>query len=196
MHHSLSYTPTPAPSVFQTDRGERVDMRDVVPQDTLLLADLLLRLSDATRWLRYFAPGPQSFARAWQEATRMAQPRTRHHAALIATIRRGDSEVAIAVAEVVRDQRTATIGELAIVVRDDYQAQGVGSALSGRLVLSARAMGITSVRADMLYQNRAAQHLMRRVFGPATATRDRDVVTMIAQLSNAISCSMLGEANA
>ncbi len=190
MHHSLSYTPTPAPSVFHTDRGERVDMRDVVPQDTLLLADLLLRLSDATRWLRYFAPGPQSFARAWQEATRMAQPRTRHHAALIATIRHGDSEVAIAVAEVVRDQRTATIGELAIVVRDDYQTQGVGSALSGRLALSARAMGITTVRADMLYQNRAAQRLMRRVFGPATATRDRDVVTMIAHLSNAISCSM------
>jgi len=176
--------------VFHTDRGERVDMRDVVPQDTLLLADLLLRLSDATRWLRYFAPGPQSFARAWQEATRMAQPRTRHHAALIATIRHGDSEVAIAVAEVVRDQRTATIGELAIVVRDDYQTQGVGSALSGRLALSARAMGITTVRADMLYQNRAAQRLMRRVFGPATATRDRDVVTMIAHLSNAISCSM------
>jgi RimJ/RimL family protein N-acetyltransferase len=185
MHHTLSYTP--ATSVFHTRQGERVDLRDVVPQDTLLLADLLLRLSDDTRWLRYFAPGPQSSERAWHEATRMAQPRTHHHAALIATIRRGDSEVAIAVAEVARDQHAATIGELAIVVRDDYQAQGVGSALSGRLVLSARAMGITTVRADMQYQNRAAQRLMRRVFGPATATRDQEVVTMIAPLSNAIS---------
>ena len=42
--------------------------------------------------------------------------RLRRTLALIATIRRGDSEVAIAVAEVVRDQRTATIGELAIVI--------------------------------------------------------------------------------
>jgi RimJ/RimL family protein N-acetyltransferase len=185
LHHYMSQTP--APSVFRTDQGELVHMRDVIPQDTLLLADLLLQLSDDTRWLRYFTSGPQSFARAWQEATRMAQPRAHHHAALIATIRRGDSEAAIAVAEVVRDQHTATIGELAIVVRDDYQAQGVGRALSGRLALSARAIGITTVRADILYQNRAAQRLMRRVFGPTTATRDQDVVTMIAHLSNAIS---------
>src|SRR6476646_3609533 len=115
MHYSLSYTL--ASSVFHTRQGERVDMRDVVPQDILLLADLLLQLSDTTRRLRYFAPGPQSVERAWQEATRMAKPHTHHHATLIATIRRGDSDVAIAVAELVRDQRTTTIGELAIVVR-------------------------------------------------------------------------------
>ena len=185
MHQYIPYTP--ATAVFYTKYGERVRMRDVVPQDTLLLTDLLLGLSDNTRWLRYLAPGPQSFQRAWQEATRMTQPRTHHHAVLVATIRRGDSEAAIAVAEVVCDQHTATIGELAIVVRDDYQTQGVGSALSNRLALSARALGITTVRADMLYQNRAAQRLMRRVFGPATATRDQGVVTMIAPLSNASS---------
>jgi RimJ/RimL family protein N-acetyltransferase len=185
MHQYIPYTP--ATTVFSTKYGERVRMRDVVPQDTLLLTDLLLGLSDNTRWLRYLAPCPQSFQRAWQEATRMTQPGTHHHAVLVATIRRGDSEAAIAVAEVVCDQHTATIGELAIVVRDDYQTQGVGSALSNRLALSARALGITTVRADILYQNRAAQRLMRRVFGPATATRDQDVVTMIAPLSNASS---------
>lgn len=185
MHQSISHRP--AKAVCHTKYGEPVYLRDVVPQDTLLLTDLLLRLSDNTRWLRYFAPGPQSFERAWQEATRMAKPRTRQHAALVATIRRGDSEAAIAVAEVVRDQHTASIGDLAIVVRDDYQTQGVGSALSNRLALSAQALGITTVRADMLYQNRAAQRLMRRVFGPATATRDQGVVTMIAPLSNASS---------
>ena len=90
-------------------------------------------------------------------------------------------------AEVVRDQRTATVGELAIVVRDDYQTHGIGSALGGQLVRIARATGITTVRAEILFENRAAQRLMRRVFGPATATRHGRVIEMMAQLSNAIS---------
>jgi RimJ/RimL family protein N-acetyltransferase len=174
-------------SVFRTARGERVHIREVVPHDTALLTDLLLRLSDDTRWLRYFSAGPQSFVRAWQEATRMAQRRTHDRAALIATIRRGDAEEAIAVAEVVRDQGTATVGELGIVVRDDYQMQGIGRALGAQLARIALAAGITTVRAEILYENRAAQRLMRRVFGPSTATLDENVVTMMAQLSNAIS---------
>jgi RimJ/RimL family protein N-acetyltransferase len=174
---------TPKSYMFYTHRGERVHIRDVVPQDRALLTDLLYRLSDDTRWLRYFSAGPQSFVRAWQEATRMAQRRTHDRAALIATIRRGDAEEAIAVAEVVRDQGTATVGELGIVVRDDYQMQGIGRALGAQLARIALATGITTVRAEILYENRAAQRLMRRVFGPASVTRYGDVVEMMAQLT-------------
>ena len=117
----------------------------------------------------------------------MAQRRTLDRAALITTIRRGEAEEAIAVAEMVRDQRTATVGELGIVVRDDYQTQGIGRALGAQLARIALATGITTVRAEILYENRAAQRLMRRVFGSSTATLDENVVTMMAQLSNAIS---------
>jgi hypothetical protein len=49
-------------------------MRDVVPYDRALLTDLLVRLSDATRWLRYFSTGTKSFVLAGQEATQMAHP--------------------------------------------------------------------------------------------------------------------------
>ncbi len=185
MHQCVPHTPKA--SVFHTDHGERVHIREAVPHDIPLLTDLLFRLSDDTRWLRYFSAGPLSFERAWQEATRMAQRRTHDRAALVATIRRGDAEEAIAVAEVVRDQRTATVGELAIVVRDDYQTHGVGSALGSQLVRIARATGITTVRAEIQLENRAAQRLMRRVFGSSRATRHGSVVEMMAQLSNAIS---------
>jgi len=185
MHQRVPHTPEA--SVFHTDQGERVHIREAVPHDIPLLTDLLFRLSDDTRWLRYFSAGPLSFERAWQEATRMAQRRTHDRAALVATIRRGDAEEAIAVAEVVRDQRTATVGELAIVVRDDYQMHGIGSALGGQLVQIARATGITTVRAEIQFENRAAQRLMRRVFGSSSATRHGSVVEMMAQVSNAIS---------
>jgi GNAT superfamily N-acetyltransferase len=73
------------------------------------------------------------------------------------------------------------------VVRDDYQTRGVGSALGGQLVKITRATGITTVRAEILFENRAAQRLMRRVFGPSTATLHEGVVEMMAQLSNTIS---------
>jgi RimJ/RimL family protein N-acetyltransferase len=183
MHQYMPHTPEA--SVFYTDQGERVHIREVVPRDIPLLTDLLFRLSDKTRWLRYFSAGPLSFERAWLEATRMAQRRTHDRAALVATIQRGDAEEAIAVAEVVRDQRTATVGEMGIVVRDDYQTHGIGSALGGQLVRIARAAGITTVRAEILFENRGAQRLMRRVFRSSSATRHGSVVEMIAQLSNA-----------
>ena len=72
------------------------------------------------------------------------------------------------------------------MVRDDYQTQGIGSALGGQLVRIARAAGITTVRAEILFENRAAQRLMRRVFRSSSATRHGSVVEMMAQLSNAI----------
>jgi RimJ/RimL family protein N-acetyltransferase len=178
---------TPEASVFHTQHGERVHMREVVPHDRALLSDLLVRLSDDTCWLRYFSAGPLSFERAWQEASRMAQRRTPDRAALVVTIRRGDAEEAIAVAEVVRDQRTPTNGELGIVVRDDYQTQGIGSVLGSQLAQIARATGITTVRAEILFENRGAQRLLRRVFGSSITTRHADVVEMIAHLSHAIS---------
>jgi RimJ/RimL family protein N-acetyltransferase len=192
MHQSVPQTPEA--SVFHTQHGERVHMREVVPHDTALLTDLLVRLSDDTRWLRYFSAGPPSLEWARQEATRMAQQRTLDRAALVATIRCGDVEEAIALAELVRDQRTATVGELAIVVRDDYQDQGIGSALGGQLARIALALGTTTVRADILFENRAAQRLMCRVFGPPTAIRHADVVEMIAHLSHPISNGMGGSA--
>ena len=191
MHPCVSQMPEG--SVFYTQHGEHVYMRDVVPYDRALLTDLLVRLSDATRWLRYFSTGTKSFVLAGQEATRMAHRHTHDHAALVATIRRGDVEEAIAVAEVMRDQRTPTIGELAIVVRDDYQAQGVGSALGGQLAQIARAIGITTVRADILFENRAAQRLMCRVFGSPTTIRHVNVVNMMAHLSNPINKSTIDE---
>lgn len=171
-----------AASVFHTHRGEPVHIREVVPHDTPLLSDLLVGLSEDTRWLRYFSAGPLSCERAWREATRMAQRRTPDRAALVATIWYGDVEEAIAVGEMVRDQHTATIGELGIVVRDDYQTQGIGSALAGQLARIARATGITTMRAEILYENQAAQRLMRRVFGRSTATRHVDAIEIMAHM--------------
>lgn len=186
----ICVTHTPDGSVFHTEQGERVHIRDVTPYDILLLTDLLVRVSDATRWLRYFSAGTKSFVLAEREATRMAQRGTDDCAALVAIVRRGHADEAIAVAEVVRDQRTATVGELSILVRDDYQRQGIGSALGGQLAQIGQAIGITRVRAEILFENHAAQRLMCRVFGPPSATRHTDVVEMMAHLSYPINSTM------
>jgi hypothetical protein len=38
------------------------------------------------------------------------------------------------------------------------------------------------VRAEILFENRAAQRLIRRLFGSPTATQHTDVIEMLAQL--------------
>src|SRR5262245_12986753 len=58
------------PMLLSPDRPLWV--RPVTPADTMLLADLIARLSDGARQSRFFRPLP-SVESIWQEASRMTQ---------------------------------------------------------------------------------------------------------------------------
>jgi RimJ/RimL family protein N-acetyltransferase len=81
-------------------------------------------------------------------------------ALIVADVIEGTHTV-VAAAELARDGATAT-GELGIVVRDDYQARGIGSHLLGRLLELAPHMGIHQLRCELLADNRAMLRLIRR----------------------------------
>lgn len=166
-HHAEQLT---QPLTFQTLRGLLVAVREAVPADTSLLAELLGQLSKRTLLLRYMSARPFSAEAIWQEAARMTQGHKHDHITLVATMRRHDSEEAIAVAELVRDRQTPTAGEIALVVRDDEQRQGIGSFLLWQLVCAAQHSGVTHLHGNMLAENRAIQRLIRALGLPHTAT--------------------------
>ncbi|HJZ47834.1 MAG TPA: GNAT family N-acetyltransferase [Roseiflexaceae bacterium] len=158
------------PLMFRTPRGQLVTVWLAMAADTLLLAELLCRLSERTRHLRYMSSRHFSGEAIWKEAVRMARGPASDHTTLIATIRLNENDEAVAIAELVRNRHDLTVGEIALVVRDDEQRQGIGSFLLRHLVRIAQRGGITSLSANMLAENSAMLHLIRTLGLAYTAT--------------------------
>ena len=133
-------------------------MRPVEPSDAGLVSDLLLRLSEPACWLRYNRPRLAP-ATVQCEVERMLRGDRAGAIALLATVRWDRTEEAVALAEVIAaDSQTA---EVAIVVRDDYQGQGLGSALMCQIVSQAISQGLRTLRFDIRRGNTAMQCLVR-----------------------------------
>lgn len=145
---------TPGPDLKMT-------VRPASPPDIPAVAELLGRLSGRTRHLRYFTVRPFIPQEALSEAERIVQRQGAQGFALLGTMMEGDAEAVVAVAELARAPASPRAGELAVVVRDDYQARGVGHLLVGRLLELARLHGVTTLRATMLPENQAMRRLLR-----------------------------------
>jgi acetyltransferase len=158
------------PIGFRTRRGQFVAVRQATSADVFLMADLLGRLSDRTRQLRYMGLRHFSSEVIWNEATRITQGEAEEQVTLVATVRRGKSDEAVAMAELVRDQHDMTVGEIALIVRDDQQQQGIGSCLIAQLIPLAQRSGIATLTASMLAENQPMLRLIRGLALPYTAT--------------------------
>jgi acetyltransferase len=161
------------PRQLHTLRGQPVAVRPVAPADVVLLADLLCRLSESALRLRYMTPRAPVAEALWSEAARMARGHTEDHTTLVVVAQRGAIDEAIAVAELIRDAQTPTVGEIALIVRDDQQSQGIGSLLLWQLVCAAQRSGITYLHAEMLAENKAMLRLIQELDLPYTATTSR-----------------------
>jgi GNAT superfamily N-acetyltransferase len=180
MHHQRTHISQPL--VFRTLRGQLVAVRQAMAADTLLLVELLCRLSERARHLRYMRSGRFSGEAIWSEAVRMTGGHPLDHTTLMATIQPNEYDEAVAVAELVRDRHDPTVGEIALVVRDDEQQQGIGSFLLWRLIRLAQRNGITSLSASMLAENRAMLRLIRALDLPYTATTRYGETQILVQM--------------
>jgi GNAT superfamily N-acetyltransferase len=168
MHHQREQISRPLR--FRTRRGQLVAVRQAMASDTLLLGELLCRLSERARHLRYMSSRHFYAEVIWNEAVRMTRGHSPDHMTLVVTIRLNEYDQAVAAAELVRDRHDLTVGEIALVVRDDEQRQGIGSFLLRHLVRVAQQGGLTSLSASMLAENRAMLGLIRTLGLPYTAT--------------------------
>jgi RimJ/RimL family protein N-acetyltransferase len=183
------------PLMFLTLRGRLVNVRQAMAADTVLLAELLCRLSERARRLRYMSSRHFSGESIWKEAMRMTQGHSPDDTTLVATIPAGEYDEAIAVAELVRDRQTSTLGEIALVVRDDEQGQGIGTFLLGQLVTMAQRGGITTLSASMLAENSAMLELIRTLRLPYTATtRYGETQVLVSTLGHHSRIALAGSA--
>ncbi|HET6865260.1 MAG TPA: GNAT family N-acetyltransferase [Solirubrobacteraceae bacterium] len=138
-----------------------ITIRPLAPSDQHALAFLFSRLSERSRYQRYFTAKPVLSSR---QLGRLLDVDHWHHEALIAFS--PPPRAPIGIARYVRLEEFDA-AEVAIEVVDEWQHRGVGTVLLTALADRARAAGICRFDMTMLRDNRAARALAGH-FGPAT----------------------------
>jgi protein lysine acetyltransferase len=151
--------------------GRVIVIRPIRSDDQERLRASHARLSPVARYRRFLSSKPYLTA---ADAAYLADIDGRDHYALVATFTPDDGEeTIIAVARFVRSPAEPRVAEFAIVVGDDWQGQGVGRELLGRLVDAAVTRGVERFQATMLVDNLAIRRLCERfAAGPLRRARD------------------------
>ncbi len=152
--------------VLLTD-GTVAHLRPILPADADLLVAFYGRVSDESKYLRFFAPYPRLTRR---DIARFTDVDSTDRVALIVTV--GPDMVAVG-----RFDRAGPVGtpagrqaDVAFLVEDAHHGRGLASVLLEHLAVIARELGITAFVAQVLPQNER----MARVFADAGYTvRDR-----------------------
>lgn len=135
------------PDVLLSD-GATVHIRPISLDDAERIVGLHARLSDRTRYLRYFSPYPRIPPRDLQ---RFVNVDHRDREALVVSVAGGDL---IAVGRYERLGPASPEAEVAFVVEDSFQGKGIGPLLLEHLAEAARSAGITRFVAEVLPANR------------------------------------------
>jgi RimJ/RimL family protein N-acetyltransferase len=142
---------------FELSGGTRVWIRPIEPDDKGKLAAGLRQLSNETIRRRFLAAKPRFSSAELRYLTELDGV---NHIALVA-VDADDPDRLIAVARCVRFRERPDTAEMAIVVGDPWQNQGLGRALANALAEAALAVGIRRFAATVLADNEPARRLMR-----------------------------------
>lgn len=146
-------------TTFTTRRGEVIATRLIQPEDAPLLIDLFLHLSVETRRRRFNIGLENIEPKMLQErAKELAEvDNCAESGAILAFADQAEGRPLIGVARLARNPYSKPgAAEIAVVVRDDYQGQGIGSQLLTLLVELARQMGFTALEATVQADNQQA----------------------------------------
>jgi RimJ/RimL family protein N-acetyltransferase len=147
------------PEAVRLRDGAEIFIRSVTPRDKGAIASGLERLSEESRYRRFFAPVHQLSKR---DLVYLTEVDHHDHEALVAYDHGGEP---LGVARFVRLHDEPTKAEVAVAVVDDWQGRGVATELLERLADRARDEGVETFTAAVLAENRNAIDLMRSL-GP------------------------------
>src|SRR5262245_60668986 len=146
--------------------GPELRIRPLRWCDVRPVRDLYDRLSPRSRYLRFLSPMPRLPEPLLNS---LACIDSRRRFALLAEVRTVDGHEVVAVGNyVATDNRTV---ELGLVVGDEWQQQGIGTALAMNLLMAAEARGFDRFVAHVLGDNDAVKRLLKHVAVVSTRTQ-------------------------
>jgi len=154
-----------------TSKGLEILLRPVKITDEPLLKDFFYGLSEDSLYKRFLSARKDMPHERLQEFTAVDYSKKM---VIVATVMEKGREVIIGIGqyELNSDMHTA---EVALVVSDRYQRQGVGTELLSYLILLARKRGLLGFTGEVLYENTAMVQLFEKM-GFATSKRSEEGV--------------------
>jgi nucleotide-binding universal stress UspA family protein/L-amino acid N-acyltransferase YncA len=156
--------------------GARVTLRPITPADKPLLAASFERLSEESRYRRFFTSMTKLSA---AQLDYLVDVDHHDHEAIVAVD--PDSGEGLAVARYIRSKEDAEAAEVAVTVVDDWQGRGLGRALLDRLTYRARREDVRRFTALVQSDNRASLGLLAGI-GDTTRRYDSGVVELGIEL--------------
>jgi RimJ/RimL family protein N-acetyltransferase len=159
--------------------GIEVLIRPIRPDDKGLLERGMASLSPRSARLRFLAPKNHLTLSELRYLTEVDHV---DHYALVAVLA-DDPTTMAGVARWVRDPERRDRAEVAVVVGDCYQRQGLGTALGTAVADGARTLGIRRFTAIMLPENTAAQRLFAHISGRLSTRVSDGTYELVADLA-------------
>lgn len=152
--------------------GGVVTLRPIRPDDEQRVVELHENLSETTVRLRYFQPLPLGTRVAHERLVRICFADYDRDLPLVAVPEGAEGPI-LGVGRLSKLRWTEE-GEFAVLVRDDQQRRGLGTALLSHVVAMARAEGLARLGADMLPENTVMQRIASQL--GFRLIREREVV--------------------
>jgi acetyltransferase len=148
--------------------GEPVILRPIRPEDEPLLIKLHQALSDRSVYLRYFQPLKLSQRTAHERLTRICFIDYDREMALVAEHKKRDGSPEGFTKEIIAIGRLSKLrgrdeAELAVLVDDRFQYQGLGTELYRRLIAVARDEHVKLVVSTLLAENRGMRAIVQKL---------------------------------
>ncbi len=164
--------------------GEEIVVRPIRPEDEPLLIKLHQVLSERTVYLRYFQPLRLSQRTAHERLTRICFIDYDREMALVVEHKgKDDRPEIIAIGRLSRLRgKNEDEAEMAVLVDDRFQHQGLGTELYRRLIEVARDERMTSVVSTILSENREMQAICRKLGFKLEASLEDGTVEAVLKL--------------
>ncbi len=162
----LAIRPYPVQYVkpWTTKNGLPVSIRPIRPEDEPLLIKLHQSLSERTVYMRYFQPLKLSQRTAHERLTRICFIDYDREIVLVVEHKREDgSTEIIAIGRLSKLRGGSNQAELAVLVDDRYQGQGLGTELYRRLIAVAREEKLKQVVSTILSENREMRAICQKL---------------------------------
>jgi acetyltransferase len=180
MLYQIHRYPAELIDVVRIRGGRRVLVRPVLPQDEALTSRFFNDLPAHARYERFMAPVRELPPELVKRFTNIDYA---SHMALVAEVFLDGVETVVAEARYVRGC-DPSVAELAIAVAPEWQGQGLGSLLLGKLLCRAASAGIGRIVGETLAGNDRMLHLARKAgFTASPSPEDRGLVVLERSLA-------------
>lgn len=162
--------------------GTTLVIRPIRPEDKPLLLDGFNRLSERSRYFRFFTKLSTLSRDQLHYLTEVDQE---SHSAWVAGVVEDGHETGVGVIRWIRLRDDPSTAEIAVTVVDDYQRRGIGRTLVYVAAQEALTAGVRNFHAVVLAENRATIAMLRGM-GASSGTYENAVLHLTIPLEAAV----------